>query len=514
MVKLKGKALFNASTCLAAIGFLLFGYDQGVMSGILPNKHFLDLMQHPSSAMIGFTVAIYELGCMAGALMTGKLSDKVGRKNTIRIGCVILIIGAVIQTATQNLVMTIISRVITGVGNGMNTATIPVYQSEISPPKSRGAHVCFECALLVVGVGIAYWLEYGLYFVGGEIAWRFPLAFQNFFALVLIAGTFVLPETPRWLVSHDRDDEAKEVLARLWTDGDVTHPRCLSEYEEIREGVDFERRENISSYKDLFTKGKFNNRKRVLLGMLSQMIQQLGGINVTTYYLTDVMLQAGMDYPTAMLMAGIDSIVYFVGALVPIFIVERVGRRKIMLWGLLFQAITLACVGGCQKANTDFGTAAAGNGAVAFTMLYNFMFGASWLGMAWLYPAEIFSTALRAKGNSLSTASNWLGNFIVAMLAPVLFEYITFWTYILFAGLNLFFIPMVYLWFPETKGLSLEQIEMLFAVDGIQDDIKSIRSDRLHHNYDNEKKNDVEDIGERDSEPYVSHKEEVSTKNT
>lgn len=254
------------------------------MSGILPNKHFLDLMQHPSSAMIGFTVAIYELGCMAGALMTGKLSDKVGRKNTIRIGCVILIIGAVIQTATQNLVMTIISRVITGVGNGMNTATIPVYQSEISPPKSRGAHVCFECALLVVGVGIAYWLEYGLYFVGGEIAWRFPLAFQNFFALVLIAGTFVLPETPRWLVSHDRDDEAKEVLARLWTDGDVTHPRCLSEYEEIREGVDFERRENISSYKDLFTKGKFNNRKRVLLGMLSQMIQQLGGINVSSFF--------------------------------------------------------------------------------------------------------------------------------------------------------------------------------------------------------------------------------------
>ncbi len=194
----------------------------------------------------------------------------------------ILVIGAVIQTATQGLAMTIVSRIITGVGNGMNTATVPVYQSEISPPKNRGAHVCFECALIVVGIGIAYWLEYGLFYVGGEFAWRFPLAFQNVFALILIAGTFILPETPRWLISHNRDDEAKDVLARLWSEGDVNHPRCIAQYNEIKEGIEIERRENISSYKDLFTKGKFNNRKRVLLGMLSQVIQQLGGINVSS----------------------------------------------------------------------------------------------------------------------------------------------------------------------------------------------------------------------------------------
>lgn len=281
MIQLKGESLFRASTLLAAVGFLLFGYDQGVMSGILPNEHFLELMGHPSSVMVGFTVAIYELGCMVGALITGRLSDMAGRKNTIRIGCTILIIGAVLQTATQNLAMTIVARVIAGVGNGMNTATIPIYQSEISPPKSRGAHICFECAILVVGIGIAYWLEYGLHFVGGEFAWRFSLAFQLIFALILVLGTFILPETPRWLVAHDRDDEAKNILARLWTDGDTSHPRCVSEYQEIKEAVDFERRENISSYKDLFANGKYNNRKRVLLGMLSQIIQQLGGINVS-----------------------------------------------------------------------------------------------------------------------------------------------------------------------------------------------------------------------------------------
>jgi MFS family permease len=194
-----------------------------------------------------------------------------------------------------------------------------------------------------------------------------------------------------------------------------------------------------------------------------------------------------------MLMASIDSIVYFTGAMIPVFAVDRIGRRKIMLWGLVAQAITLACIAGCQKANTDFQVSSAANGAVAFTMLYNFVFGASWLGMSWLYPAEIFSTALRAKGNSLSTAANWLGNFVVAMITPVLFEYITFWTYILFAFMNVLFFPMVFYWFPETKGLSLEQVDLLFATDDIKADARSTASERDYHDHTtNEKKNDVE----------------------
>lgn len=151
----------------------------------------------------------------------------------------------------------------------------------MAPPSSRGANVCFECSLLVIGMSIAYWLEFGLYYVGGEFAWRFPLAFQILFAIILLFGTIILPETPRWLVSKDRHEDAKVVLARLWTDEDTTHPRCISEFEEIRDGIELERRMGQSSYKELFSKGKFNNRYRVCLGMLSQIIQQLSGINVS-----------------------------------------------------------------------------------------------------------------------------------------------------------------------------------------------------------------------------------------
>lgn len=200
----------------------------------------------------------------------------------------------------------------------------------------------------------------------------------------------------------------------------------------------------------------------------------------------------------AMMFGGVDTVVYFIGSLLPIFFVERIGRRPIMLWGLVGQAVTLICLAGCQKAGTDYkdgvlSTAGGDGGAAAFTMLYNFVFGASWLGMAWLYPAEIFSTNMRAKGNSMSTAANWLGNFIVAEITPVLFDGIHFWTYILFALLNIAFIPMVYFWFPETKGLTLEQIEILFATDDVKADAESIHN--RHHTADQSQGNfDVEKI--------------------
>ncbi|KAI9281106.1 general substrate transporter [Sporodiniella umbellata] len=492
---LKGAALFRASTLLAAVGFLLFGYDQGVMSGVVANEKFISTMGNPNSGLMGAIVALYEIGCMCGALSTGRIGDWLGRRKTIRLGCLILCVGAVLQTAAVDAPMMIVARIVTGVGNGMNTATIPVYQAELSPPASRGSHVAFEASLLTVGVAIAYWLEYGLYFVKNEFAWRFPLAFQMVFAIVLGVASFILPESPRWLQAHGHEEACKDVLARLWSDCDTTHPRCIAEWEEIRDGIALERREGVSSYVELFKKGKMNNRYRVLLGMGGQFIQQFGGINVISYYLIDVFKQSGMSEERAYLFAGIDSIPYFLGAVTPIFTIDRVGRRFLMYAGLIGQAITLLIVGGCQyivqkdlnnidlvsnpailQEHPELINQAASNACIAFVMIYNFVFGAAWLGLAWLYPSEIFSTGLRAKGNSMSTAANWLGNFIVAMIAPVLFEYAKYWTFLLFGILNVIFLIPIYLYYPETNGKSLEEIEVLFASPEVQEDAKSIAS--------------------------------------
>jgi MFS family permease len=148
-----------------------------------------------------------------------------------------------------------------------------------------------------------------------------------------------------------------------------------------------------------------------------------------------VFINAGMSQDRAMMMAGVDSIVYFLGAVTPIYTIERWGRRKLMYLGLISQMVTLIIVGVCQW-QVQNGNDGASIGVIVGVFLYNFAFGAAWLGLAWLYPSEIFSTGMRAKGNSMSTGANWLGNFVVAEITPVLFEYAKFWTFIMFALLN------------------------------------------------------------------------------
>ena len=229
---------------------------------------------------------------------------------------------------------------------------------------------------------------------------------------------------------------------------------------------------------ELFKKGKMNNRYRVLLGMGGQLIQQFGGINVISYYLTDVFMQAGMTKRNGHVdgWCGCYRLLYW--CCYPLSLplnVWVVVSSCMLVW--IGQAVTLLIVGGAQYiVQTDPDNKAASNTVIAFVMLYNFVFGAAWLGLAWLYPSEIFSTGLRAKGNSMSTAANWLGNFVVAMIAPVLFEYAKYWTFLLFGILNVIFLIPIYLYYPETMGKSLEEIEVLFASEEIQEDAKSTAS--------------------------------------
>ncbi|KAI9484742.1 general substrate transporter [Zychaea mexicana] len=469
---LQGERLFAASTLMAAVAFLLFGYDQGVMSGVVANDRFIEWMGNPSPGLMGAIVAIYEIGCFAGALSTGRIGDILGRIKTIRLGCTILVLGAVMQTASINIAMMIVARTVTGVGNGINTATIPVYQSELSPPSSRGKGVAFSTTVLVVGVALAYWLEYGLYFVHGDFAWRFPLAFQMVFGLLLIVASYFLPESPRWLQAQGRETECKQVLARLWSGCDIKHPRCLREWEEIRDGIEVERHSS-ASYRELFSKGKHNNRYRVLLSIGGQLIQQFSGINVISYYIT-IVFENFMPTDKAMLMTGVDGIVYIIGATSAIYTIDRLGRRKLMYIGLLGQAVTLALVGACQALVEQGGHDALVPAVIIFMIIYNFVFGATWLSLAWLYPSEVFSTLLRAKGNSLSTGANWIGNFIVAEITPILFQSVGYWTFLIFSFANVLFLLPVVLYFPETRGKSLEEIETLFAVQDEDEEEKTV----------------------------------------
>ncbi|OAQ72605.1 sugar transporter STL1 [Pochonia chlamydosporia 170] len=209
-----GRPLNWAITATAGAGFLLFGYDQGVMSGLLAGDAFtrtfpeMDTTEsgHGSASLQGTVVAIYEIGCFFGALIAFVFAERLGRRRTIMLGCVILSIGGALQACASTIPHMIAGRIVAGLGNGLNTSTIPVCHSELMVASKRGKGLCIELSITVFGVMIAYWVDCGMSYVPNDAQFRFPLALQCLFAIITVIGILFLPESPRWLVAHDRHD--------------------------------------------------------------------------------------------------------------------------------------------------------------------------------------------------------------------------------------------------------------------------------------------------------------------
>ena len=228
---LNGRSLHFAITGTATMGFLLFGYDQGVMSGLISLSHFIQFFtaagegsEYHQNLIQATITAVYELGCLLGAIYTLMFGDRTGRRWTIIPGACVMIIGVIIQVTSWwdevQLAQFMVGRVITGVGNGMNTATIPTYQAECSKPHKRGLHICIEGGTVAIGTLISYWIDYGVHWISpkatiADFVWRFPIAFQIVFGLIIIFGMLVLPESPRWLLTKERLTEGEYVIAAL-----------------------------------------------------------------------------------------------------------------------------------------------------------------------------------------------------------------------------------------------------------------------------------------------------------
>ncbi|KAI1391397.1 general substrate transporter [Hypoxylon trugodes] len=466
---LRGDWLNYAIGIIAGTDFLLFGYDQGVMGGILTMHQFLDdfpainpngtkdpLEQAQRSSTQGISVAAYNLGCFVGAVATIFISNPLGRRRMIILGTTIMVIGAILQASATTLPHLIIGRIITGLGNGGNTSTVPTWQSETSRAHKRGKLVMIEGALITCGIMISYWIDLGCSFVeGSSVAWRFPLAFQIVFCLLILATIWNLPESPRWLILKDREEEAREVLAALM-DTEIHNKEVENEFTAIKETV---AEMSKGSFADLFTMDKDRNFHRTVLAFVNQMFQQISGINLITYYAPVIYSGLGMSDFMARLLAAVNGTEYFIASWPAVFLVERVGRRKLMLVGAAGQAISMAVLAGVNS-NPDSKSAQAC--AVAFLFVFNTFFAIGWLGMTWLYPAEITTLRTRAPANALSTSSNWIFNFMVVMITPVAFQSIKYQTYIIFAVINAFMVPSVYFFFPETAYRSLEEMDSIF----------------------------------------------------
>ncbi|KAJ1326097.1 Sugar transporter STL1 [Microdochium nivale] len=477
-----GKKVQKLVTAVATTDFLLFGYDQGVMAGIVTSEPFVhDFPQvHNNSTYEGFVVSIYAVGCFFGALFQLVAGDQLGRRKSIFLGASIMIVGVLIQVTAMGpspgaTAQFIIGRAITGIGNGINTSTVPTYQAECSESHNRGKLICIEGGNVAIGTLIAYWIDYGCIYGPHAFVWRFPIAFQCVFAFIVLGLMLDLPESPRWLLTKGRTEEATRVLAAL-SGVPLNSPVVHEEVQIITNAITASGvKGGVTPFSSLFKGGPLQSCRRMLLGASSQMMQQLSGCNAVIYYFP-ILFQTsiGTSHNLALLLGGVNMIIYSIFATTSWFVVERIGRRKLFLIGTVGQCLSMVLTFGALIP----GTPAAARGAAVGLFTYIAFFGATWLPLPWLYPAEINPLQTRAKANATSTVQNWLWNFFIVMITPVMLSGTgqSGWgTYLFFAVMNALFFPVIYFLYPETAGRSLEEIDLIFA-KGFTENISYVKA--------------------------------------
>lgn len=400
------------------------------------------------------------------------------------VGLIWFLIGSAIQTGSVSYAMLVVGRTVGGIGIGTLSMVAPLYISEISPPNVRGSLLVLEEWSIVFGIIVAYYITYGTRFIAGDWSWRLPFLLQVFPAIVLCAFMKVLPFSPRWLAAQGRDDEALKTLIRL-RQLPETDERVIGEWIEVRaetavqKEVQAERHPSLVadsastitslklelvSWADTFCR---NSYKRTLVGMGLMLFQQLVGINAMIYYGPSLFESLGLGYEMQLNMSGVMNILQLVGVTPAIFLMDRVGRRPLLLWGsaaMFICHVIVAAVIGAFQGEWEQHKAAAWTG-VSFIFVYMVAFGLSWGPVAWAMPAELFNSTLRAKGVALSTCSNWFNNFIVGLITPPLVQHSAYGAFVFFAVFSL--LSGAWTWFvvPETTGRSLEDMDEIWGDD-------------------------------------------------
>lgn len=446
------------------------------MSGIINGDNFINTFPplNPAngdnslhvSVLQGAVTACYEIGCFFGAIFTLIYGQPIGRTRIMFAGGIIMTIGAVISTAAFHenwgLGQFVVGRVVSGVGNGANTATIPVWQSECSKAHNRGFLVCFEGAIIAVGTFIAYWIDFGMSYVDSTAQWRFPVAFQIIFALITSAGALVLPESPRWFLIKGYEDEACQILAKL-DNLDPADEQVLIEYNVMKADLQ-STADAQTSWRTLFTFGKTQEFQRMMLGCSGQFFQQFTGCNAAIYYSTLLFKQnMNLKGKLPMILGGVFSSVYALFTIPSFFMVEKVGRRNLYLIGFLGQGLSFIITMGCLRGSDLQNNKSALNGAAVGIFLFISFFAFTLLPMPWIYPPEINPLRTRTAAAAVSTCTNWISNFAVVMFTPVFSYQSPYGLYLFFALVNLVAVPFAFFFYPETSGRQLEEIDLIFA---------------------------------------------------
>lgn len=442
-------------TCVCC--FILYGFEQGALANIQGHHAFQSQFGYPSGSYLGIIIAIYNVGSFIGCLANIYAGDILGRKRAIWAGFTFIILGVVLQTSSYSVVQLFIGRFIAGLGTGLKSSTAPMYQSEVCSAKYRGRLVSAEPCFVAFGIMLSYWIGYGFSKLEGGVVWRVPVGIQMTFAVIGFLTLFLCPESPRWLVKIGKVEEAKYVLSRI-RNLDPNDADVVATIDEILAVQEIE--SAGTSWKSILQgKDGFSGRYRLALAWGAQFFNQMGGINLVIYYMPLIMTtNVGVDTELATVLSGGIMICMFVSSLVPAFFLDRMGRRPTMIVGSIGLAvcmllITVLLQNGLKKASL---------GAVSFFFVYMCFFGSCMNCTPWVYVPEILPLQLRAKGVAIATSSNWMWNFVIAMITPVMAETLGWKTYVIFTVTNVFAAVVVYVFYPETGRKTLEEVEEIF----------------------------------------------------
>jgi len=463
-----------------AFGGFLFGYDIGVISGCLIMPDFQRRFGHPlndgsgkyelSPGRQSIITSLLSAGTFVGAIGQAFTSDSLGRKGSILFWAAIFTVGTAIQTATNHSVAQItVGRFIAGLGVGAMSAIVPLYNGETAPKAIRGFLLVMYQLQIIVGIFVSYILDLGMHVVEGSASWRVPVGLQMLWGLVLLSGIFFLPESPRFLLGQGKVDEARKVVAGL-NGVDIDDAVVVETIDDLQYGIQQENEGGKATWLECFSTRNML-WKRTLNGMMLQFIQQLNGQNFYYYYGDTFFKSAGTKLSPYVIQTILGA-VSVVGTIPALWLIDNWGRRKMLLTGSVLEGVCALIAGlvghftlapaGTPTDQLSSRNKQGGDTLIAFAVLHVFSFSIMWGPTPWVYLGESFPLRVRPKAIALGSATNWLWNFLLSYFAPHIANDIGPLILLIFFGMLCFGFCYVWLFIPETKGLSLEEVDEMY----------------------------------------------------
>ena len=426
----------------AALGGLLFGFDTGVISGAI---HFIKIEFNLNAYQEGFAVSNLMVACVIGALLAGPIADWIGRKKVLILCAVLFTVSAILSALPRSFTELVIARFIGGMGVGMASVVSPMYIAEISPAKIRGRLVALNQLAIVVGILLSYFSNWVLVDTGIN-NWRYMLVAEILPAITFLVGLFFIPESPRWLTKEGLEKEALDVLNVVAGAANADH-----ELQEVKKSL----AEKRTSLKELLHPSL---RRVLVVGILFSLFAHITGIDTIIYYGPIIFLESGFKTDSALLasvMIGITNLIFtFVG----MAMVDKAGRKFLLLVGLAGMGISMTLVGLCMQSDMI-----SAKWTLLWIMTYIASFAMSIGVVIWVYLSEIYPTRVRGQALSVATMVLWLGNVILTQLFPVMMERFGGGTFYIFSFICLLAFIFTWTMVKETKGVSLEEIEEMWV---------------------------------------------------